>query len=54
MAEHDDCAERGKGDEEEAEGGVDDAEEGGTDSLGHDAKDEDQNGEPSHQARGGH
>ena len=54
MAGHDYCTERGEGKEDEAEGGVDEAEEGRADAVGHEANDEGQRGEPGHQAGGGH
>ena len=54
MAGHDDCTERGEGEENETEGGVDEAEEGRADAVGHEANDEDQRGEPGHQPGGDH
>ena len=46
--------ERGEANEDKAENGVDEAEEGRTDAVGDEANDEDQRGEPGHQAGRGH
>ena len=54
MAVQDYCAERGEAKENEAENGVDEAEKDRADALGDEANEEDQHGEPSHQAGGGH
>jgi len=54
MAGHDDCTERGEAEENDAEGGVDEAEEGRADAVGHEANDEDQRGEPGHEPGGDH
>ena len=54
MAGHEHCAESAEGEEDDAEGGVDEAEESRSDAVGHEANDEDERGEPSHQAGGGH
>ena len=48
------CAERGEAKENKAENGVDEAEEEGADALGDEAYEDDQHGEPGHQAGGGH
>ena len=50
MVEHDYDAESGKGEEDEAEDGVDEAEEGRAEAGGHEANEEGQRGEPGHQA----
>jgi len=47
-------AERGEGEKDEAEDGVDQAEEGGPDAVGYEANGDDQHGEPSHEAGGDH
>jgi len=52
MAGHDDCTERGEGEEDKAESDVDEAEERRADSVRHEANDEDLRGEPSHQPGG--
>ena len=54
MAGQDYCTECGEGEEDEAEGGVDEAEEGRAKAVGHEANDEGQHSEPGHQAGGGH
>ena len=48
------CTERGEAKENEAENGVDEAEKDRADALGDEANDDDQHGEPGHQAGGGH
>jgi hypothetical protein len=53
MAGQDYCTERGEAEEDKAEDGVDEAEGGRADALGDEANDDDQRGEPGHQA-GGH
>src|SRR5271157_38209 len=47
-------AERGEGEEDDAEGGVDQAEESRPDAVGYEANGDDQQGEPGHQAGGNH
>ena len=54
MAGQDYCAERGEAEEDQAEDGVDEAEEGRADAVGEEANDNDQRGEPGHQAGGHH
>ena len=54
MAGQDDCAECGEAEEDRADDGVDEAEEGRADTVGHEANDDDQRSEPSHQAGGDH
>jgi len=54
MAEEDYCAERGEPEKDQAEDGVDEAEEGWAYSVGEEANDKDQRGEPSHQPGGHH
>ena len=48
------CTERGEAEEDKAEDGVDEAEEGRADAVGDEANDDDQRGEPGHQAGAGH
>ena len=54
MVGHNYCTEGGEGEEDEAEGGVDEAEEGRAEPVRHEANDEGQRGEPGHQTGGGH
>ena len=54
MVEHNYCTERSEGEEDEAEGRVDEAEEARAEAMGHEANNEGQHGEPGHQAGGGH
>ena len=54
MAGQDYSAERREANQEKAEDGVDEAEEGRADAVGDEANNNDQRGEPGHQACGGH
>ncbi len=54
MAGQDYCTERGEAKEDKAEDGVDEVEEDRADAVGDEANDDDQCGEPGHQAGGGH
>lgn len=53
MAFQDYCTERGETEEDQAEVGIDEAEEGRVDAVGEEENDNDQRGEPGHQT-GGH
>src|SRR6476660_4284066 len=54
MVGHKYCTEHGEGEEDEAEGAVDEAEEGRTEAVRHEAYNEGQRSEPGHQACSGH
>ena len=54
MTGQDYCTERGEAEEDQAEDGVDEAEERRADALGDEANDDGQRGEPGHQAGGHH
>ena len=54
MSGEDYCTERGKAKEDQAEDGVDEAEEVRADAVGHEANDDGERREPGHQAGGRH
>src|ERR1700730_3087761 len=54
MAGQDYCTERGEANEDKAEDSVDEAKEDRPDAVGDEANDDNQRGEPRHQAGGGH